>query len=77
MVRELGGRETANRLLAADAPSEGFTQLFLRGKEHLKLSVEHLVLMEPWRELFTEEQQAVAHKRLKDYESRPPSPTGD
>lgn len=33
MVHEHGGRETANRLLATAEPSEGFTQLFLRGKQ--------------------------------------------
>src|SRR5690606_22548326 len=44
MVAELGGKETADRLLAARTPSSGFAELFLRGKENLKLSVEYLVL---------------------------------
>jgi len=29
MVHELGGKETADRLLATGDPSEGFTQLFM------------------------------------------------
>lgn len=32
MVNEHGGKETANRLLATNRPSEGFTELFLRGR---------------------------------------------
>lgn len=67
MVNEHGGRETANRLLATGEPSEGFTQLFLRNRR-LDLSVEYLVLMIPWRELFTPEQLAVARDRLTAYE---------
>lgn len=72
MVHEHGGRETANRLLATGEPSEGFTQLFLRGKENLKLSVEYVVLQDQWRGLFTEEQLATARKRLSDYKCDPP-----
>jgi hypothetical protein len=72
MVHEHGGRGTANRLLATGEPSEGFTQLFLRGKENLKLSVEYLVLQNPWRELFTPDQRAIARQRLRDYECDPP-----
>ncbi|MFM0050998.1 hypothetical protein [Caballeronia grimmiae] len=64
MVNEHGGRETANRLLATNKPSEGFTELFLRGRENLRLSVEFLVLQKPWRDLFMTEQLAVARKRL-------------
>ncbi|MGF6412388.1 hypothetical protein [Paraburkholderia sp. MM5482-R1] len=64
MVNEHGGKETANRLLATSNPSEGFTQLFLRGRENLRLSVEYLVLQRRWRDLFTTEQLAVARKRL-------------
>lgn len=68
MVGEHGGKETANRLLATNKPSEGFTELFLRGRENLRLSVEYLVLQKPWRDLFTEEQLAVARKRLIEVE---------
>jgi len=72
LVNELGGRKAADRLLATAEPSEGFTELFLRGKENLKISVEYLVLMEPWRKLFTDHQRGVARKRLRDYESDSP-----
>jgi hypothetical protein len=73
MVNEHGGKEAANRLLATGEPSEGFTQLFPRGKENLKLSVEYLVLTKPYRALFDDEQLAVARQRLHDYEFSPPS----
>lgn len=66
MVNEHGGREAANRLLATNRPSEGFTELFLRGPENLRISVEYLVLQKPWRDLFTAEQLAIARKRLID-----------
>jgi len=72
MVHEHGGKETADRLLATNEPSEGFTQLFLRGKENLKISVEYVVLQKPWRELFSEEQREIARKRLRDYKCDPP-----
>jgi hypothetical protein len=67
MVHEHGGKETADRLLATSNPSEGFTELFLRGRDHLKISVEYVVLQNPWRELFTEEQLEIARKRLRDH----------
>lgn len=66
MVNEHGGKETADRLLATSQPSEGFTELFLLGKENLKITVEYLVLLEPWRQLFEVEQLAIARKRLKE-----------
>lgn len=66
MLGEHGGKGTADRLLATSKPSAGFTELFLRGKENLRLSVEYLVLSEPWRELFTADQLAIARKRLAE-----------
>lgn len=48
--------------------SNGFTELFLRGKANLKLSVEYLVLKPEWREMFTEEQLSTARKRLIEVE---------
>ncbi|MFT3960440.1 hypothetical protein [Propionivibrio sp.] len=68
MLGEHGGKGTADRLLATNKPSQGFTELFLRGKENLRLSVEYAVLREPWRALFTAEQRAVARRRLKEVE---------
>ncbi|WP_372719936.1 HNH endonuclease [Novipirellula sp.] len=66
MVRQHGGKETADRLLAKTEPSEGFTELFLRGPENLTISVEYLVLCNPWRQLFTDDQLAIACQRLRD-----------
>jgi len=72
MLGEHGGKGTADRLLATNKPSNGFTELFLRGKENLRLSVEYLVLQNPWRSLFTEKQLAVARKRLLAVSCPPP-----
>ena len=65
MVNQLGGREAANRLLDTDETSYGFAELLLRGPEHLKLSVEYVVLQHPWRALFDDEQLTVARQRLQ------------
>ncbi len=67
MLREHGGKETADRLLATGNPSDGFTELFLRGRENMKLSLEYVVLQNPWRQLFEEDQLEVARKRLREY----------
>ena len=72
MVQEHGGKETADRLLATSKPSSGFTELYLRGKENLRLSVEYLVLKKPWRALFKDDQLAIARKRLKEVDCPPP-----
>jgi len=66
MVVEMGGKATADKLLAMDNPSDGFGTLLLRGKESLKLSVEYVVLQRPWRQLFEPEQLAIARQRLMD-----------
>lgn len=44
--------------------SECFTRLWLLG--HVDLSVEQLVLQEPWRQLFTGQQLEIAERRLTD-----------
>ena len=72
LVTEYGGKEAADRLLAKNEPSDGFSELLLRGKDKLILSVEFLVLQNPWRQLFTKEQLAVARKRLLDVECELP-----
>ncbi len=66
MVGELGGKAAADRLLASGDPSTGFGSLLGYGAETLKISLEYLVLQNPWRELFEPEQLAVARKRLSD-----------
>lgn len=68
MIQEHGGKAAADKLLATVQPSQGFTELFLRGKDNLHLSVEFLVLQQPWRTLFTEQQLTVARKRLREVE---------
>lgn len=73
MVNEHGGKEAADRLLATGNPSQGFTELYLRGKDNLKLSVEYLVLQNPWRNLFSSEQLEIARQRLKQVECEPPA----
>jgi hypothetical protein len=60
-----GGKEYAEYLLAAGPAQSGFTELFMRGKENLALSVEYLVLQEPWRSLFTPAQREEARRRLR------------
>jgi hypothetical protein len=66
MVVEMGGKAAADKLLAMTNPSDGFGTLLLRGKEALKLSVEYVVLQNPWRQLFEPDQLAVARRRLQD-----------
>jgi hypothetical protein len=73
MVQGNGGKAAADQLLASANPSAGFTELYLRGKENLQISVEYLVLQVPWRELFSKEQLAVARKRLVQAECLPPT----
>jgi len=74
MVQGNGGKAAADQLLSGASPSAGFTELFLRGRENLKLSVEFLVLQAPWASLFSEEQLAVARKRLVEVGVTPPPP---
>lgn len=73
MVNEHGGKETADRLLATNEPSEGFTKLFLRGRDNLRLSVEYVVLRPCYRTLFTDDQLEVAKKRLAGLGVQPPT----
>ena len=64
MVQNNGGLEAARRLLASPSVGDGFVALWEVGR--LDLSVEALVLQEPWRTLFTEEVLAVARERLEE-----------
>lgn len=72
MVQGNGGKAAADQLLTGTNPSAGFTELFLRGRENLKLSVEYLVLQGRWRALFTEDQLSVARRRLEQVGVEPP-----
>ncbi|HSR65563.1 MAG TPA: hypothetical protein VLM17_08190 [Xanthomonadaceae bacterium] len=69
-----GGRQVAEHLLDAAAPSTGFAELRMRGVDALQLSVEYLVLQEPWCQLFSEEQRATAHARLAQADAEAPAP---
>lgn len=65
MVNEHGGLETARYLLHADNVSDGYTALWERGR--LDLTMEAMMLHEEWHDLFSDEERAIAKKRLKDY----------
>lgn len=68
MLAEHSGVETARRLNRGTATS-GLTALW----EHkrLDLSVEALILRPEWKGLFSAEEQAIARKRLRDYNYSP------
>ena len=72
MLVDHGGKGAADRLLQKSQPSDGFNDLYLHGKECMKLSVEYVALSEPWRQLFTAAQLAVAKKRLLDVDCELP-----
>jgi hypothetical protein len=65
MVSNEGGRETARYLLDTKEPSDGYVILWEAGR--LDLSVEAEVLRPRWHELFSDEQRAVAVRRLREY----------
>lgn len=61
-VTDVGGLEAARALLRSDRFSDGFVAITLAGRPDLTL--EALVLREPWRPLFTDEELAIARRRL-------------
>jgi len=65
MVAGKGGLSAAKTLLAANEPQEGFTRLWEWGR--LDLTVEALVLLPEYHELFTDEERRTAQQRLEDY----------
>ena len=78
MLAEYGGKRTADLLLAQPKVSDGFTKLVLHSletgnREALQLSVEHLVLEHPWRQLFSPTQRRVAQRRLREVGYDPPA----
>ena len=66
IVRDLGGIEAARRLIGNGdtLPTQGFLRLF--EEQRLDLSVEAVVIREPWSALFTEDVLTVARRRLED-----------
>ena len=67
MIGTFEGLGAALKLLESPTVGDGFITLAELGK--LCLSVEALVLKEPWHTLFTEDQLAVARSRLEGWES--------
>ena len=64
MVNRDGGLGAANALVWSDNLSDGFIRLWEEGR--LDLSVEALVLREPWRCLFSDDELERARRRLED-----------
>jgi len=71
MLNDNRGIATAQSLIRATTPSEGFTALWER--KRLDLTVEALVLQHEWAPLFEEEPDllVLARKRLAIYEYDP------
>jgi hypothetical protein len=65
MLAEHGPLDTAHRLIRASQPSEGFTQLWERGR--LDLTVETQVLRPQFHDLFSDEERDICERRLADY----------
>ena len=65
MISEQGGLAAAKQLLWSDAPSEGFTTLWERGR--LELTVEAHILRDEFASLFTDEDRERARTRLEQY----------
>lgn len=66
MVSDKGGLATARYLLDTVKPSDGYTNLWKRGR--LDLTVEAVVLAPEWWPLFTSTQRRTAIQRLVDHE---------
>jgi hypothetical protein len=65
MIYDSGAVGACQRILATTQPSDGFTRLWeLR---RLDLAMENIVLQPEFSELFTEEERAIARKRLQEY----------
>lgn len=69
MLSQYGPQETAHRLLAAPAVSDGFSELWERGR--LDLTVEAIVVEPQFSELFSENEIAHARRRLKQFDYTP------
>ncbi len=65
MLTEGDGLETARILIHSERISDGYTALWGRGR--LDLTVEALILLKPWNELFTNAELEIAKNRLRQY----------
>lgn len=74
MLSKKNGLHTAKYLINAPKESEGYANLYERGR--LDLTVEALVVeSKRWRELFTPDEIRRAETRLKCYNYSPQSPS--
>jgi hypothetical protein len=64
MVNEHGGVAAAKLLLASNHHPEGLTRLWV--ERRLDISMEAVVLRDPWNKLFSKEELRIARKRLDD-----------
>jgi hypothetical protein len=62
MLNEIGGYETAKKLISHTEPSDGFANLFLAGR--LDLTVEALIVKPQYQHLFTDEEVKRCKERL-------------
>ena len=65
MLSQLGPLETAHKLLASPAVSDGFAALWERGR--MDLTVEAVVVEPQFAELFSENEIEVARRRLEQF----------
>lgn len=65
MLNESGGHATAVHLVHANQPSDGYTDLHLKGR--LDLTVEALILQPRWESLFEQDTRDRARTRLIAY----------
>jgi hypothetical protein len=65
MLAQLGPLETARKLLAAPAVSDGFAALWEKGR--MDLTVEALVIEPEFADLFTENEVEAARRRLEQF----------
>ncbi|MGH9447639.1 MAG: hypothetical protein ACRD3O_18210 [Terriglobia bacterium] len=72
MVNGVGGKAAAKALLHPGSPQYGFEVLWERGR--LDLTVEAVVLREPWRQLFSPDELAEIRSRLKQHGHTIPEP---
>ena len=62
MLDNLGGVQTAKRLLEKKSVSEGFVKLWMKGRKDL--TTESIVLNPRWTTLFTAQELSIAKRRL-------------
>lgn len=65
MLQDYGGLVTAKRLLSQHGLQHGFEQLCQCGCPDI--TMESLILREPWRKLFSDKEKEVAVARLKTF----------